>query len=97
MTGVELAKKTIHQFGTTDILELVQKTGATILYAHWHPTTMGEFHKKTKTIYINLNTPLEKTHIIAHELGHYLIDYFGLKMSKVDEEKVVNDFVKTLQ
>jgi Zn-dependent peptidase ImmA (M78 family) len=97
MTGSELAQKVRHQYGPADVFELVQATGVTILYAHWHPTTMGEFHKKTKTIYVNLNASIEKEHIIAHELGHYFIDYFGLKMSKDKEEKTVNDFVKTLQ
>jgi Zn-dependent peptidase ImmA (M78 family) len=97
MTGSELAQKVIQQYGTANVLRLVQSTGVTIFYAHWHPTTVGEFHKKTKTIYVNLNALIEKEDIIAHELGHYFIDHFGLKMSKNDEEKIMTDFVKTLQ
>jgi Zn-dependent peptidase ImmA (M78 family) len=96
MTGSELAQKVIQHYGTADVFELVQSTGVTILYAHWHPTTMGEFHKKTKTIYINLDALIEKERIIAHELGHYFIDHFGLKMSKDDEEKTVQEFAKML-
>ena len=58
---------------------------------------LGEFHKKTKTIYVNLNVSIEKKHIITHELGHYFIDHFGLKMSKTDEEKTVQEFAETLE
>jgi Zn-dependent peptidase ImmA (M78 family) len=97
MKGSELAQKVIQHYGTANVFELVQSTGVTVLYAHWHPTTMGEFHKKTKTIYVNLEAPIEKERIIAHELGHYFIDHFGLKMSKGDEEKIVINFVKTVQ
>ena len=97
MTGAELAQKVIQHYNTSDVFELVQSTGVTILYAHWHPTTMGEFHKKTKTIYVNLNVSIEKKHIITHELGHYFIDHFGLKMSKTDEEKTVQEFAETLE
>lgn len=96
MSGVNLAKKIMAQYNTANVFEIVQSAGITLIYAHWHPTTMGEFHKKTKMIYINLNFVLEKERIIAHELGHYFMAENGIILSRIEEEKRVEEFVEKL-
>lgn len=96
MTGADLTVKIVAQYGTANVFDLIQSAGITLVYAHWHPTTMGEFHKKTKTIYVNLNAGLEKEQIIAHELGHYFMDFYGVKLSRLEEEMQVEEFVKRL-
>lgn len=96
MTGAELVEKVVAQYGTTDVFELVEHTGITLIYAHWHPMTMGEFHKKTKKICVNLNAPIEKEKIIAHELGHYFMAENGIILSRIEEEKRVGEFVEKL-
>lgn len=97
MNGVKLAKKVVDQYGTTNVFELVECVGITLIYAHWHPTTMGEFHKKTKTICVNLNAPMEKEKIIAHELGHYFMAENAIILSRMEEEKAVEEFVEKLK
>jgi Zn-dependent peptidase ImmA (M78 family) len=94
MTGKELAQKVSAQYGTTDVLAIAEQAGVPIIYQKWQPTTIGEFDKKTKTIYINLNAPIEKEVIIAHELGHYFLNEMGVKYTKKIEESVVEAFVK---
>ena len=57
---------------------------------------MGEFHKKTNTIYVNLNAPLEKEHIIAHELGHFFSQSSENPKSRLEQEAFANDFANEI-
>lgn len=94
MSGQELAEKIITQYGTTDVLAIAEQAGISIIYQKWQPTTIGEFDKKTKTIYINLNAAIEKEVIIAHELGHYFLNELNVFYTKSLEESIVEEFVK---
>ena len=94
MTGKELAQKVFAQYSTTDVLAIAKQAGVPIIYQKWQPTTIGEFHKKTKIIFINLNAAIEKEQIIAHELGHFFLNEIGIAYSKKDEESIVEEFVK---
>jgi hypothetical protein len=51
MTGKELAEKIYAEYGTTDVFQLAGKAGCTVVYARWQPVTLGEYHRKTKTIF----------------------------------------------
>ena len=94
MNGKDLALKVIKKYGITDIFNLVQQAGCTIIYEKWHPSTYGEFDKKTKRICVNLNAPLEKERIIAHELGHFFSQSFKNFKSRRAEEQIANEFAE---
>ncbi len=96
MTGKELAQKVVKQYSTTDILAIAKQLNINVIYQKWHPSTIGEFDKKTKTICINLNADIDPLSILAHELGHFFIDKMNLKFDKNVEEDIVNNFCKSL-
>jgi hypothetical protein len=81
MKGIEVVQKVIEQFGTRDGLVIAEKSGVKIIYQNWHPVTVGEFDKKTKTICVNLraltNKNMTRESIIAHELGHFFAMSFN--------------------
>ena len=54
MTGKELAQQVLDKYGTTDVLAIAKQLTIKVIYQKWHPSTVGEFDRKTKTIYINL-------------------------------------------
>ena len=60
MTGKELAKQVLDKYGTTDVSAITKQLDIKVIYQKWHPSTVGEFDRKTKTIYINLNADIEK-------------------------------------
>ena len=86
---------------TRDVFLIAEKAGVSIIYESWHPATIGEYDRKTKTIRVNRNAPGKaedaenmREKIIAHELGHfYAID---LKMDKKEEEKFARSFAEKL-
>ena len=97
MSGTALALKIITEYNTNNVFTLARQAGVTIIYEKWYPITYGEFHKKTKTIYVNLNAPIEKKHIIAHELGHYFSELLGNNLNKIEEEKIAEDFAECMK
>lgn len=96
MTGKLLAEKIIQEYGNIRPTDLAQKAGCTLVFERWYPATYGEFHVKTQQIVINLNAPIPLEEVIAHELGHFFIQKYGLSMSRAAEETLVNEFAITL-
>jgi Zn-dependent peptidase ImmA (M78 family) len=93
MTGKELAEKVCAECGTTDVFKLAAKAGCTVVYARWQPVTLGEYHRKTKTIVLNENRGgalLED--VLAHELGHFFCDAFLGNLQKQEAEEMANEF-----
>ncbi len=91
----------VYECGSRDVFEIAESAGVKIVYESWHPSTIGEFERKTQTIRVN-RTALEKSDdaetlekkIIAHELGHfYAID---LKLEPKEEEKFARAFAERL-
>ncbi|MDQ3061854.1 MAG: ImmA/IrrE family metallo-endopeptidase [Acidobacteriota bacterium] len=89
------------EYGTRDVYQIAGKAGVSIIYESWHPATVGEFERKTKTIRVNRNAPgkaedAENTQrkIVAHELGHFFA--VDLKMDKKEEEKFSHSFAERL-
>lgn len=98
--GLQKTEEIVERFGTRDVFEIARAAGLKIVYESWHPTTIGEFDKKTKTIYVNQRAlenknaeSLEKI-IIAHELGHFFAQ--ELNLDKTQEEKFACEFAKEL-
>lgn len=91
----------VREHKTRDVFLIAEKAGVSIIYESWHPATIGEYDRKTKTIRVNRNAPDKaedaenmREKIIAHELGHfYAID---LKMDKKEEEKFARSFAEKL-
>jgi Zn-dependent peptidase ImmA (M78 family) len=93
MTGKELAEKIISEYGTTDVFKLAEKAGCTVEYARWQPVTLGEYHRKTKTIVLNENRGGARLEdVLAHELGHFFCDAFLENIEKQEAEMVANEF-----
>ena len=97
MNGKELALKIIEKYDTADVFTIAKQAKITVIYENWQPVTYGEFDKKNLSIHINLNAPIEKERILAHELGHYFIHQLGFDLNKKEEEKLVQDFVNFIQ
>lgn len=98
MKAIETAKKVIEKFGTRDCFAIAEKAGVGIVYQSWHPVTIGEFDRKTKTICVNTRAltdkKISKETVVAHELGHFFAAEFNL--SRVDEEKFAVEFAVNL-
>jgi Zn-dependent peptidase ImmA (M78 family) len=97
MTGTELAQQVIKRYGTADVAELARLAGVTVRYERWHPVTVGEYHKTTRTICINLNASVKQSRILAHELGHFFIHETGMIVSRAEEEVMAEEFAGALQ
>jgi Zn-dependent peptidase ImmA (M78 family) len=95
MSGKELAQNIISQYQTTDVFELSKQAGVILIFEKWHPSTIGEFDKKTKEIRINLNATIAQERIIAHELGHFFLNETQGNYTRQEEETIVGDFVNT--
>jgi Zn-dependent peptidase ImmA (M78 family) len=97
----KLIDEIVRKYETRDVFVIAEKAGATIIYENWHPATIGEFEKKTKTIWVNRNAlslagnaeDLKKK-IVAHELGHFFA--VDLKLDKREEEKFARAFAESL-
>lgn len=92
-----LINQIVYKCGSRDVFEIAESAGVKIVYESWHPSTIGEFERKGRTIRVN-RIALEKSDnaetlekkIIAHELGHfYAID---LKLEQNEEEKFARAF-----
>ncbi len=96
MTATEKARNVIEKFGTNDVFIIAERANVKIIYENWHPSTVGEFDKRRKTIYINRRAVVEKKHsereIIAHELGHFFAAEFEL--DRKNEESFAVNFAK---
>lgn len=89
------------RFETTDVFELAGRAGVKIVYESWHPVTIGEFERNTKTIRVNLRALENKTDsadlkeiIVAHELGHFFA--IDLKLTELEEERFAHAFAENL-
>ena len=89
-----LAESVFSQFETCDVFEIAEKSGMSIIYQKWFPVTLGEFDWKSKTIIVNENAGIEKEKIVAHELGHYFLKEFAIKIT--DEERFCDEFADEL-
>lgn len=101
MKAETAAKKVIEKFGTNDPFEIAEKSGVTIVYESWYPTTIGEFERKTNRILVNTralednkNAETLRRAIVAHELGHFFAAEF--KIEKGDEERFAREFATNL-
>jgi len=90
----ETVKKIIEKFGTRDCVAIAEKAGVKIVYENWHPVTVGEYDKISKTIRVNQraleNGKFSEREIIAHELGHFFAAEFNL--DRKTEEVFACDF-----
>jgi Zn-dependent peptidase ImmA (M78 family) len=90
------------RYQTRDVFALAERANVKIVYESWHPTTRGEFERKTKTIRVNRrallatesNAAEAERKIVAHELGHFFA--LDLKLSKTEEEKFARAFAECL-
>jgi predicted SprT family Zn-dependent metalloprotease len=88
------------RFATREAAVIAEKSQVKIVYESWHPVTVGEFEKKTKTIRVNRRAAesgrdaptVEK--IIAHELGHFFAS--DLNLTKAGEERFAREFARIL-
>ena len=96
MEAHETARKIIEKFGTRDCFAIAEKAGVKIVYQNWHPATVGEFNKKTRTICVNQraleNDEFSEREIIAHELGHFFAEEYNL--DRENEESFAVNFAK---
>ena len=94
MTAAEKARKIIEKFGTDDVFIIAAKSNVRIIYENWHPSTVGEFDQKTRTICVNRRTLDDEKHsereIIAHELGHFFAAEYNL--DRKTEENFAREF-----
>lgn len=94
-------KRTVAEFGTSDPYKIAEIAGVKIVFESWHPVTIGEFERPTKTILVNRRAVAEsetgdnlEENIIAHELGHFFAADW--KLDKAEEENFAHQFAKTL-
>ena len=92
--GREFAKKIVENFGTNDVFVIAEKAGVKIVYESWFPVTIGEYDRKNKLIYVNLNAEENREKIIAHELGHFFAQ--ELSLDKAEEENFCHEFARSL-
>lgn len=90
MTGRELAKFVMEQFGTRDVHRIAHRAGLSIEYGSWYPVTAGELNTSAMKITVNYSANIEEERIIAHELGHYFVRL--RRLSVADEERLCDAF-----
>jgi Zn-dependent peptidase ImmA (M78 family) len=102
-TVKSLVDEIARECGSHDPFAIAEKSGVAIVEQSWNPITIGEFERKTQTIFINL-TALTMTEdaddlrkqIVAHELGHFFAA--DLRLNKDEEESFARAFaVRLLQ
>lgn len=98
MKAGETARKIIEKFGTRDCFLIAEKAGVRIVYEKWHPVTVGEYDKKTRTICVNLraltDNKFSAEKIVAHELGHFFAGEYNF--DRKTEEEFARDFADEL-
>ena len=97
----DLASFIAGRYGTRDVFVIAERVGLKIVYQKWFPATAGEFHFKTKTIYVNENAGIPPEKIIAHELAHYFLKEFETPRrcrdaEEFNEEKFCDEFAEKL-
>lgn len=95
MKANQLAEKVLRSFQTRDVSQIALKSGLKVLYEKWFPVTLGEFDWKNREIRVNENAKISFDKIIAHELGHYFIKVYELKITG-DEEAFCDEFADNL-
>lgn len=97
----ENALSVVARLGTRDVFEIARSNGVTIVYGSWHPITIGEFERCTKTIRVNRRALVGgaregklEIKIIAHELGHFFAT--PMKMNSESEEAFAHVFATAL-
>lgn len=95
MKADQLAKTVLERFQTRNVSEIAAKSGVEVIYEKWFPVTLGEFDWKKREIRINQNAEIDFDIIIAHELGHYFIKVYELKIVG-DEETFCDEFAGNL-
>jgi len=93
--------ETVRQFGTRDPFAIAEKACVSIVYESWNSVTIGEFERKTQTIFVNQkaltkteNAENLKAKIVAHELGHFFAA--DLRLNKKEEENFARAFAENL-
>lgn len=94
IAAAEAVRRVVEKFGTRSVFEIAEKNGVRIVCERWHPTTLGEFERKSKTIYVNLKAGETIEKIVAHELGHFFA--LNLNPDKKDEEIFAREFAEIL-
>ena len=92
----QIVAEIVARYGTRDPREMAGRAGVPVVFERWHPTTLGEFERKTGTIRVNLNAEnVDADAVIAHELGHFFAA--ELKLDREDDEKFARDFAELLR
>jgi hypothetical protein len=101
ITGFEFAEKVAAAFGTREVYAIATAQGVTIARESWYPITVGEYERKSQTIWVNEqalvaddDTHHVETRIIAHELGHHFAA--RLDMDRETEERFAHEFAHAL-
>ncbi|MGI8468385.1 MAG: hypothetical protein ACR2N3_08030 [Pyrinomonadaceae bacterium] len=88
----------MEKFATRDVFVIAEKSNVRIVHESWHPVTIGEFDRKSRTICINRraleNNKFDERKIIAHELGHFFAA--ELNLDRKTEEIFACEFVVEL-
>ena len=95
MKADQLAKTVLERFQTRNVNEIAGKSGVKVIYEKWFPVTLGELDWKKREIRVNQNAKIDFDVIIAHELGHYFIKIYELKIAG-DEETFCDEFADKL-
>ena len=100
MRGQTIAKKIIAECGTNDVFQIAAESGVKIVFENWHPVTIGEYERKTRTIRVNRRagevgeSGASPEKIIAHELGHFFAA--DLRLERAEEEIFAREFAENL-
>lgn len=95
MKANELAKTITQRFQTRNIEKIAERSGVKVVYEKWFPVTLGEFDWKKREIRVNENAEIRFDRIIAHELGHFFVKLYELKIAG-DEEMFCDEFAGNL-
>jgi hypothetical protein len=72
--------------------ETAAALGLQIEFGEWHPVTAGEYDKRNGKITVNRKAPVDFEAVIAHEIGHYILE--GLEMKS--DERFCDEFAEAL-
>lgn len=95
MKANQLAAAIVQRFQTRNVAEIAENLGVKVVYEKWFPVTLGEFDWKKREIRVNQNAKISFDVIIAHELGHYFVKAYKLKIAG-DEEIFCDEFADNL-
>jgi hypothetical protein len=95
LTGAGLAALVSGLFPGAGPSAIAAALGLKVVEERWFPVTAGEFIARKMLIVVNLEAPVERETIVAHELGHYFLRAAALP-EREDEEKLCDAFAKEL-